>query len=319
MEAFRVMKKLIVVFILFLVSCESTPIISSTNNLALTPSTDEGDTRIIPSLTNAGNGSTIPDSRLTVEGRDQYILNFVKNNEECKLPCFLGITPGETKEEEINNLLNHLSLNADKISHGTIEAYDFSWKKNGSDEFLSMQIYVDNGVVTVMAVNISGLDDETYKKYSPEYFLKNFGGPDRILVTIRPPDPSSEPPSLPITDLPTSPSCCAKDQDANYSIRFVFSKIWLSIGIRGFADKVEGKYWFCPKNDMDQKMTSNHAIEMILQSSEHQIPADEFWEKYQIEINGQIVEKAVGKDINSFMKDYQKGECFPSPENFWHP
>jgi hypothetical protein len=253
---------------------------------------------------------------LSIRERDQVILDLLKNNENCKLPCFLTIEPGHTSEIEALSLLDHLGINVHKYP-GEVDY--FSWKENGGESGLSVQFYIDNSIVKIMTVDGYVRDEGIYKNYSFDHSLDVMGNPDEIGVGITSYDQVTE--SNPTPLITSTPSNHQEIfHDGEYTASFNYTKVGLLYVLDGYAEKLKDQFQFCPKKDMDQYFNSNQRFYFILQSPTHQLSIGELGEKYQINISVWYVKDGMGMDSASFMKKYLDGAgCFTTPISVWKP
>jgi len=114
-------------------------------------------------------------------------------DETCQLPCYLGIVPGQTTFDDADHKLKDLgatNYGMSEFANQSEPMYRYSYSLNVyvSSEHVSQSIhlYVYNGNVVRMEVNLSSpLDQIFYKhwcKYSVITLLEQYGIPDAVHV-----------------------------------------------------------------------------------------------------------------------------------------
>ena len=96
--------------IFILTACSDNTIYPATTALSvtLTISPTSPTTTAIPSPTQTAIATRMPISTLPAEAADARVLEFLKTNASCSLPCWWGITPGITSTDEIQSVLEPL-------------------------------------------------------------------------------------------------------------------------------------------------------------------------------------------------------------------
>jgi hypothetical protein len=255
-----------------------------------------------PSQTsNSSNGkwwTQVPDPPTLSPDVQDELYDLLKSNGNCKLPCFLGITPDKTSLADAKAILEKFdvrqSISIDEIaSTKTYEAYNAQIFTN-KDVTLAMnlRLEVKNQIVSRLTVNAtpsrngySVTDDQHLSQYSlREVFLKH-GPPDAVYL---------QPPTY-----------------GEYGLQVVYEKLKMVIEITGSAKDISnGKYEICP-NLGDGDITSMKiALASPLDSTDVKtLIGYPFWE------NVPAFEETSGlsiKDFYQLMTNEKQPACFES-------
>jgi hypothetical protein len=128
----------------------------------------------------------ITDTPTSTPWPSQYarnrLLNLYSTNGYCRLPCWWGITPGETTYNEMKLLFAPYAETIELEEYLPDFVFFYYPSPNPSiDYFISSSLNLDeNGTIKSIA-----LDPETvlYNGFSPSYLLSNYGKPDQILIS----------------------------------------------------------------------------------------------------------------------------------------
>lgn len=90
------------------------------------------------------------------------ILEFLKTNGNCKLPCFWGITPGETTLDEVKRFIENLGWKGDEY-HTFISPDDtlYATLHTVDDNAIGIMIYPQNGLVDTISSGFGGRNFKT--------------------------------------------------------------------------------------------------------------------------------------------------------------
>jgi len=122
---------------------------------------------------------------LSIQARPDYLTNLLATNQNCQLPCWWGITPGQTSWQEAYKSLSPLgSIGLPHIRNG-VKRYELSLtvpKTTYAEGYIEPVIYVKDDIVTAIALNSSWVRSDF--KYSLAGLLNTFGVPDEIWLEI---------------------------------------------------------------------------------------------------------------------------------------
>jgi hypothetical protein len=130
-------------------------------------------------------------STLTPDERNEFILDLVKNNGGCSLPCFWGLIPGETEWEEANQMFQPLGKSVMfelYLGHGlykyevepqnhedAVTAHASFYVKDGRIQWITSQQIVSSGSPRL---------GEFVQALSLKSILLKNGIPERITVSL---------------------------------------------------------------------------------------------------------------------------------------
>jgi len=124
--------------------------------------------------------ASITPEEFQIEETRSAVLELLKSNKGCKLPCFLGITPGQTSWNEAHEFLKALSVQHSNPSGEEVFFYSNYYLPATDihgDYDLNIELDVLNGVVH--GISVSDFD-------MPNFHLNNFllanGKPDEIWI-----------------------------------------------------------------------------------------------------------------------------------------
>ncbi len=160
-----------------LASTSDLPTITATSTIAPTNTA----TLVPPTMT--------PIPTLPPDQAQEMVVDLLKNNAGCELPCYWGITPGETSWQEAYNFLASF---AERIEHRVVDvsAPDGSEQSitvigvhntiPGYDEPVSSGYQVTNGIIGKISASGSG----TELRYQLHQVLDRYGLPDEVLLFL---------------------------------------------------------------------------------------------------------------------------------------
>ncbi len=106
------------------------------------------------------------------------IWRLLNNNGGCRLPCFWGITPGETTVDEFHQFVNQFPKEAEGLSHEQ-GFYTFYYVAPLNTDAASPVIFFDDGSM----IHGIGIKLETaYLSFPLTRLLSEYGMPDQVLI-----------------------------------------------------------------------------------------------------------------------------------------
>ncbi len=169
--------------VLFLLGCVSEDLSKTT-----TPTSTQSPTQIlvtIPSIppTETPFPTPTPEERPILPEHLLEAMGASLLDEVCKLPCYLGITPGETTEADAKAILQKLGF--DDSFHQSLDEDGFGHE---------VSLFSKDGIVEQISVS-AGIDlsNPNYQKYWKRYTLlpvfESLATPDQILLRVHPKAP----------------------------------------------------------------------------------------------------------------------------------
>ncbi|MCB9422831.1 MAG: hypothetical protein H6667_23735 [Ardenticatenaceae bacterium] len=138
---------------------------------------------VIPAATIASVPSPIPT--LSLVEKEAIASELYRTNENCKLPCFWGIIPGETKWETVEPLLNAVATvlltNADsELDTAYTVSVDLPVSQELSRrEVIAQHYLIENGIVTLIE---SASLRPSSKIHSVSEILNTYGRPAEVKI-----------------------------------------------------------------------------------------------------------------------------------------
>jgi hypothetical protein len=133
--------------------------------------------------------SLTPLPTLSPNQAQEMVLNLLKNNADCVLPCWWGITPGKTLWQ---NAYHFLSSFAERIDQGSINASTIFEVYNtipGYRDSIASSYIMTDGIVE----KISVLPRGTELRYQLYQVLTEYGMPDDVLLFMSDVSPAGSP------------------------------------------------------------------------------------------------------------------------------
>lgn len=256
----------------------------------------------VPSI----NPST-SQSTLTPQERENYVRESLSSNSNCKLPCWWGITPGETTWKETEELLHYLGVRIgavpgygpNTIFHGT-GGFDFEGIsiKNG------FSFEETDGVIDAILIDSDGYNkpeefQTLWKNHSPQKILGTYGVPDRVWL--------------------------------NVTHAYALSRgyhLWLFYDKLGFMIRYPGAVLDAPVLHICPVMEGVVAINLSLQSPDSPLPLERFdaiLEDIRLETETgktrvlHSIQDATGMDEKEFHDNFMHEEstCFDTSQDIW--
>lgn len=264
----------------------------------------------IPTATPTITKTPLPMNTLTAQERESYVREFLTGDPKCELPCWLGITPGETTWNEAEQILRYFGVRIGAtllddqatVFHGT-GGFDFEEKDiyNGFG-FGERAEHIDFILITSHGYNNIQEFQTLWKNYSPEILMKTFGIPDQVVLNITIPGPSP--------------------------YRGYF--LWLFYEQLGFMVRYDGGvldapiFHICPKIDQNGDIDT---IKLSLQSHDSPFPLG-YFDPILTDTNPSTaylrvfhsIHDATGMDEKEFYDIFVKEEpaCFNTQRDLWN-
>jgi hypothetical protein len=237
-----------------------------------------------------------------------YLIQLIQNPGNCRLPCFMGFTPGVTSWREVEDFGFHLGLNKAE----TTEKYaDFGLGFTFED-YISLELRLNlnsNLVYKVRFTAITGLEVTKYQQlfaslmseYSPGEILARYGKPSGGYFSIS--TVNAENPAGKIGE--------------GYLMWLVYNLQGFMIRYDGLAKVQNGNIHICPhlgENDITwMALYLQEPVELSTYGLESTVDDFAGWLPKPVSL-----EKATGLSIDQFM-GLGRGElrCFDTPYSSW--
>ncbi len=110
---------------------------------------------------------------------EKTVVEYLQSNGGCKLPCWWGISPGETTLEEAEILLESIGQ-VKKSDEGNSLGYQYQVPNYPEGFFILSNLYSEQGKVKEIFVYANG----TGESFSLSKLLTNYGKPDDVLLQV---------------------------------------------------------------------------------------------------------------------------------------
>lgn len=131
-----------------------------------------------------------PRPTLTADEEYDYVRKMLATNGECELPCWWGITPGETSRSTVRDWF----IATDGLY------FELPHSERPFDYYISQTFSYSDGLVesiTVMGESARGYAPESFpqdwQRYAPEQVLTRYGKPSQVYLHLMPPIEANAP------------------------------------------------------------------------------------------------------------------------------
>jgi hypothetical protein len=136
---------------------------------------------------------------MSLAEQNQYWIDLISTNNECKLPCWLGLIPGKATEDDISSLLYPISGRHSALPTTDYVRKDSIFTVETSDGFpeLYFDLFDQNGILLRVYVVTDSLNrppsdpiyapqlTEAMQIYSLDQVLTIYGKPSRVLIGVK--------------------------------------------------------------------------------------------------------------------------------------
>ena len=267
------------------------------------PFTTETITRV-PSLTSLASRST-----LTATEQENYVSELLKTNAGCKLPCWWGITPGETSWEDAEHFLIYLgaTIGRTDIPSGMI----LHWAKFSDSlsdietSFFEQEIRV--GIIdSISAIGNYGSTqnqrdfESLWESYSPKEVIKAYGVPSRVLLSA------------------TGVTGVGDTGNNGYILWIFYDHLGFLIRYGGIVPDLP-IYHFCP--ELQVGADDIYRIDFYLQHPDNSLPLESHDTILTTSPSRAMsIQDAAGMSTEEFYRLFIQGEeptCFDTPHDIW--
>ena len=253
-----------------------------------------------------------PFPTLSSEDALETFVNLIESDEECNLPCWLGVTPGQTEFDEVENIFSQFSAIAStKFSSQSAYIRVFLPDFETATHDIATEVSPgENGKVSHVLVRASTYHDKNgpldfnnseFQRLLQREFVSaiftTHGPPERIFLDT--------------TRLSADPA-------TNYPfvLWIIYPQKGLLIRYAGYNAQVGENIRICPMQSR---------IEIKIWDSK-ELGYEEFMKNDEaggISLGPQAIESVTDFDIQSFYETFKGGEidtCFETPTSIWpHP
>ena len=237
----------------------------------------------------------------------EIILELLKTNGSCKLPCFWGITPGETTLDEAKRFFDHLGWTGD--DYQAFIPPDETFYETGRDvdgHGIGIMIYPQNGLAETIHSGFGGRNFKTLMPYyTIEQVLSSEGVPSQVYVSLA-------------TGLEVS---TPKITDYNLDVFYQESQILVIYG--GSAIKIGDAYKICPGNPNQGNPNvpeDEGSISLFLGVPGNELTPEELMNPFGQFGSPLTIDKVFGISPEEFYKKMTQSKepaCFLTPRSIW--
>lgn len=180
MKVFIKKFEIIVSLSLLLVSCSNSQTsVASTLLQPTTTSTPQTESPIVRPSTNTPVPTSTLQPPLSLEDASKLVAQLLRDNSNCRLPCWWGITPSKTTSQDTRSFLNSFSMIASTNSNrGDDGAVRLRVPNGDGLLYLTIEYDGNDAVISKLIVGVSQLALNEKREYEEE-----FGDPTFITVT----------------------------------------------------------------------------------------------------------------------------------------
>lgn len=129
----------------------------------------------LPTTTPISSAIWTPQPTLRIEEAQKFVVDLVATNGNCQLPCWWGITPGESTWEETNHFLAAFATNIRVLQENLYGVtYDYL-PDNISEGKVGATISVESGIVQTISTDVF---------YPLDQILREYGQPDEVRIFV---------------------------------------------------------------------------------------------------------------------------------------
>jgi len=241
-----------------------------------------------------------PLPTIDIEKQKESILELIKTNGNCKLPCFLGITPGVTSWETTKNIILSTGVKYSDMlmSDGTHHFTGFDTKD--LEISMVMEFVEIDGTVEYIGSGLGDLNNNLsptkidWTPYQLNSVLSNYGPPSRVLINI---------------GKPRGPS-----YTTGYELWLIYSDLGLNLYYSGSGLKIEPTFHVCPNSRGSDGI---EALSMFIQSSNYKKLPQVVTDMMSSAKDLQDVTNFSIQDFYQTFKQDDTSKCIESPSKNW--
>jgi hypothetical protein len=285
----------------------STPVVSTVNltpspTLTLTPTFTP-----LPTSTSNPTFTPTPGPTLSTEQIQANILAALETNGGCRFPCWLGVTPGQTPQDDALALLGQINFAGVFYSEKPLYwgGLIFSPASEGNSVFYDLLL--QDKIVSYIRVHVQGYSNHSllhreWESILPESIIADYGTPTRVWIEA-------------------NFSTCEGSGPCNTSLY----NVWLFYDEQGFLIEYMGNvpyqstYTFCPTFSKTGNLGGS--IEIYTRSLEDTKPLEDISGLPSVTLEDtKSLESITGMSLDEFAAHYKQNDqsfCFSTPRDIW--
>jgi len=243
-----------------------------------------------------------PLPTLTAEKAEMRVLDLLNNNAGCHLPCWWGITPGETSVTTAVQFLSTFTElrtswglpgneNSGLVQPGSIIG-DFGSFYHVFGNYGSVDYYLRDGLVdSISAYHGGGTGDRRVETFQLSRLLADYGKPDIVAIFAA----------------PTAPGGATLDLYMTYYIGIFVHYLYYNVEIIGSNMRV------CPQGIGPEELK-------LWSPKTNQLSLSNYYNNYYGTASLPTLQTAIGMDLDTFYNSYKSPynrSCIESPVELW--
>jgi hypothetical protein len=250
---------------------------------------------------------------LTEAESEERILELLKTNGNCKLPCFWGIVPGKTTWPEVQQLFLHLG--ADIVDYiprmyrnTDIKAHYIYSDVPAKQLGINAGVFEANDQIDSMRIDLSGAGfAANMQRFFFKEVLLELGEPTQVWMSLGTGSEAGDAPYL------------------GYNFWLFYEQIGLVVEYGGAAQKINTEYRVCPNQPHfvggQEWQEGSGNISFVMQSPENTRPLPDLVRGTSEEFGfTRTIEEAASLSPKDFYKLITLGNepaCFDTPRDIW--
>ena len=244
---------------------------------------------------------------VSVEQLQTNILAALETKSGCKLPCWWGITPGQTFEEDALALLRQIGFTPILYTEGGWYFNFLIFTPTSEGNNISYEVHLQNQIVNNLKVMGEGYTNRNrfrgiWDNFSPESIIIDYGTPSRAW-------------------LETEYSSC----EGSGSCKTIPYSLWLFYDVQGFLIHYSGSidylptYTFCPTFGGIGNLGDSIGIYIKSPEDEKSLESLTGFPPIVLENSKDIV-GVTGMSLDKFSAHYRQTDqpfCFSTPRDIW--
>lgn len=255
--------------------------------------------------------STItPLPPIDAEELEGYIIDLMETNGSCRLPCWWGMTPGETSMENVHQFLEHLDVKIYESVYKdiyTVYSPDLRIEKFSDFYYWNNFIETNEQLDSIVAVGEEYPPSEYFKSfwraYLPVEIFKTYGEPTRIFLSA---------PGM---------SGIGNTGNTGYEMWIVYDHLGFMIRYDGVVRDLP-VYEICPTFQKGSGQISRVDIYMQSPSNSNPLELTDSILKSEDMLDGSVktIQEATGltnKEFYDLLTHDEDLPCFTTPHDIW--
>ncbi len=263
---------------------------------------------ILPTSTPSPTFSPTPLPTLPLDQIVENVVELLKTNAGCQLPCIWGITPGVTSWAEAEQQLQQAGIKISSDRQGTSLVYNDTLlipaTTTATNIFTKVEFTEQDGVVSSIHLDGEGFSSpeefkEIWNRYAPERIIPNLGQPTRVWIHAVASAAEGNPSSFP------------------YELWVFYDPLGLLLRYQGMVD-ARPVYRFCPT--FSDSGNIGITVDVYAVSTLGGDSPEDLTELKSMAFPPRNLEETAGLTVEEFYGLFSQNSqpiCFETPQNIW--